>query len=92
MIVAATEWVGFLSGAIALGSAAIALFFLRFWRQTADRFFLLFAAAFAVFAGNRVVLLVQRGHGDEGTWAYLIRLVAFLLILAAIVDKNRESR
>jgi hypothetical protein len=92
VIVAATEWVSFSSGGIALGSAAIALFFLRFWRQTADRFFLLFAAAFAVLAANRIVLLVQRGHGDEGTVTYLIRLIAFLLILGAIVDKNRESR
>jgi hypothetical protein len=92
MLAAATPWVTFGSGAVALGSAAIALFFLRFWRQSHDRFFLLFAAAFAVFAANRVVLLVQRSHGDEGVWAYLIRLVAFGLILAAIVDKNRESR
>ena len=82
----------FVAGASAALAGAASVFFLRFWRGTGDRFFLLFAAAFAVFAGNRVVLLVQRGHGDEGTWAYLIRLVAFLLILAAIVDKNRESR
>ena len=92
MLVATTAWVTFTSGAVAFGSAAIGLFFLRFWRQSHDRFFLLFAAAFVVFAANRVVLLVQRQHGEEGVWAYLIRLVAFLLILGAIVDKNRESR
>jgi hypothetical protein len=92
MLLATTAWVTFTSGAVAFGSAAIGLFFLRFWRQSHDRFFLLFAAAFVVFAANRVVLLVQRQHGDEGVLAYLIRLAAFLLILGAIVDKNRESR
>jgi hypothetical protein len=90
-MVAASSWVTFTSGGIALGSAAIALFFLRFWRQSHDRFFALFAAAFLVFAANRVVLLVERSRGDEGTAAYLIRLGAFVLILAAIVDTNRRD-
>jgi hypothetical protein len=91
VLVASTEWVNFTSGAVALGSFAIALFFLRFWRQTHDRFFALFAATFVLFGVNRIVLLVERSHGSESVGAYLIRLAAFGLILLAIVDKNRRG-
>lgn len=91
MILAEAASVSFLSGVVALGSAAIALFFVRFWRATGDRFFALFALAFVVFAANRVVLLFERTHGGEGVDAYLLRLAAFALILVAIVDKNRGS-
>lgn len=91
MILAQAASVSFLSGAIALGSAAIALFFVRFWRASGDRFFALFALAFVVVAVNRVVLLAERSRGGEGVGAYLLRLAAFALILVAIVDKNRSS-
>jgi hypothetical protein len=91
MPVAASEWVTFSSGGIALGSFAIALFFLRFWRQTDDRFFALFATAFVLFGVNRIVLVVERSHGSEGAGAYGIRLAAFVVILLAIVDKNRRD-
>src|SRR3569832_232333 len=37
-----------LSGAVAMASFATTLFFLKFWRQTSDSFFLLFALAFAI--------------------------------------------
>jgi hypothetical protein len=84
--------VTFASGAVALGAAAVALFFARFWRESGDRFFALFSLAFLVFAANRVVLLFERSHGSEGITAYLIRLAAFVLILLAILDKNRASR
>lgn len=80
----------FLSGASFLAAVAIALFFLRFWRETGDRFFALFALAFAVFSANRVALtFVDAEDEATRTWIYVVRLVAFLLIIAAIVEKNR---
>lgn len=91
MILADAAAVTFASGAVALGAAAIALFFARFWRESGDRFFAIFALAFLVFAVNRVVLLFERQHGGEGVEAYLIRLAAFVLILLAILDKNRRD-
>lgn len=82
--------VTFVAGASAAASLVIALFFVRFWRTTGDRFFALFALAFAIFAGNRIALSsVAREHD---TWIYGLRLVGFLLIAAAIVDKNRAPR
>ena len=81
----------FLVGFTAMGCFVAALFFVRFWRATGDRFFALFALAFALFGANRVVL----GFLNEGNEArpaiYVVRLLAFLVIVAAIVDKNRAG-
>lgn len=76
-------------GAIAAGSATAALFFLRFWRQTRDRFFLLFAAAFALEAVDRVGLAVIPYAAEDEPMFYIVRLLAYGLILVAIWQKNR---
>ncbi len=79
----------FISGLLVAGYAVSALFFLRFWKQSRDRLFLLFAAAFGLLTVQRAALAAwERGTADT-TWLYGLRLLAFLLILAAIVDKNR---
>lgn len=90
-LLAATAGVTFASGCVALGSAAVGAFFARFWRDTGDRFFALFALAFGLLAANRIVLLFERSRGGEGIGAYLIRLAAFAVILVAILDKNRAA-
>ena len=84
--------IDFLSGASLLASAAIALFFGRFWRDTGDRFFALFSLAFVVFALNRLALVLIDREDESSVWVYAARLVAFLLIIVAIVDKNRPRR
>jgi hypothetical protein len=80
-----------LAGASVLASAAIALFFLRFWQQTRDRLFLIFALAFAVFAVNRVLLSVLDDQSEAQTIVYLARALTFALIALAIVDKSRPE-
>jgi hypothetical protein len=82
----------FLYGATAMASLVAGLFFLRFWRDTRDRFFLYFAVAFGVEGLNRSVLGLSTVSKETEPFFYLIRLLAFLLILAAIVDKNRKKR
>jgi hypothetical protein len=48
--------------------------------------------SFFVEAANRLVLALS-GHPNEGSPIfYCIRLLAYLLIIAAIVDKNRVER
>jgi hypothetical protein len=79
-------------GAIALGSIAVSLFFFRFWKSTHDRFFLLFALSFLIEGVNRIVLYESVGLSEDAPIYYLIRLVAYGLILAAIIDKNRGPR
>lgn len=81
----------FLSGAISAGYAVAALFFLRFWRQSRDRLFVYFAVAFALLAVQRTALAWAVLHGSDTLIYYALRLAAFLLILIAIVDKNRKS-
>ena len=81
----------FLSGASVVASAGIALFFLRFWRRSDDRLFGIFALAFAVFGVNRGVLLLVGDDDESAAYVYLVRLAAFLLILLAIIDRNRRD-
>jgi len=82
----------FLGGAVTMGFVVAALFFMRFWRKTADRFFLLFAVAFALLALNQA-LAQWIGAADERVgYTYLLRVLAFLVILGAIVAKNVAAR
>ncbi len=81
--------IDFLSGVVAMGYAVAALFFLRFWRSTHDRLFGLFAASFGILALHRVALLVIDSTSEHQPMVYTARLVAYLLIVFAILDKNR---
>jgi hypothetical protein len=80
----------FIMGAIAMASAIVALFFLRFWRDTGDRLFLIFGLAFLLLGITRLGLVLSREHTEGETSLYWVRLAAFLLILGAIIDKNRR--
>lgn len=77
------------SGLLVMGYAVAGLFFLRFWRETRDRLFGIFAGAFWLLALQRLLLALFQNPNDEQVWLYGIRLLAFVLILYAIVDKNR---
>jgi len=79
-------------GAIAAGLVFAGLFFFRFWRQTRDRFFLLFAASFWLEAVNRVALGLLEHANEQEPLFYIVRLVAYGLILVAIWQKNRGRR
>jgi len=78
----------YLSGAVTLGYLVAALFFARFWKRTRDRLFVAFAIAFVLLALNQA-LAQWLGAADERVgYTYLLRVLGFVLILAAIVDKN----
>lgn len=81
----------FVGGMIAMGYCAAALFFLRFWRRTRDRLFAIFAAAFVLLALQQLGLAISGRPTEGSAFLYLPRLIAFLLILYAIVDKNRKK-
>jgi hypothetical protein len=80
-----------LLGAIAMASFVAGLFFIRFWKTTGDQFFFLFAVAFWIEAVNRVLLALVDVSEDFPV-LYLIRLLAFSLILFAIINKNRPVK
>jgi hypothetical protein len=79
----------FLTGAIAAASFVIALFFLRFWRNTRDSFFLLFALSFALEGADRAASTFLQLE-DSNPALYGVRLLAYALILVAIWQKNRR--
>jgi hypothetical protein len=80
-----------MSGAIVTGYLVTGLFFLRYWRQSGDRLFAIFAAAFWLLAVQRLALALTTQYFEDVTWLYGVRLVAFVLILLAIIDKNRSA-
>lgn len=81
-----------LAGAIAMASLTIALFFLRFWRSSSDRFFLYFALSFAIEGLHRIYAVLRDQNGEDSPLHYLIRLLAYGLILWAILEKNLPRR
>jgi len=86
-----------LYGALFMAALAVGLFFHRFWRASRDRLFLLLALAFWMLAAERVgAMILPMSFGptaEEGRpWIFLLRLVAFLLIILGILDKNRGAR
>ncbi|WP_296949473.1 DUF5985 family protein [uncultured Massilia sp.] len=81
-----------ITGAIAMGSIVIALFFLRFWRSARDRFFLYFALSFGIEGVHRIVTALTYDEHEDSPWHYLVRLLAYGLILWAILEKNLPAR
>jgi hypothetical protein len=83
--------VEFFSGAVATTYLLAAGFFLRFWKRTRYPLFRTFAGAFLLLGANQVIVSVL-GNTDERTgYAYLLRVVGFVLILFAIVRKNVKA-
>ena len=80
----------FLSGAVTLGFLLCGLHFLRFWKRSRDRLFLAFAFAFWLLGLNQALLALANIPVEERSWLYLLRLAAFVLIIAAIAAKNRK--
>jgi 1-deoxy-D-xylulose 5-phosphate reductoisomerase len=82
----------FLAGAVTLGYVVAAAFFLRFWRRTHDRLFLAFGAAFLLMALNQLLATVLGAADERTVFTYLLRILGFILIIAAIIDKNLQRR
>ena len=81
----------FLQGICATGAWAGGVFFFRFWRHSHDRLFAYFGAAFWLLALSWTLLALVDPTEEARPYIYAIRLVAFLLIIGGIVDKNRGS-
>jgi len=82
----------FLLGAIMVAEFVAALIFLRFWRRTHDRLFAFFAGAFALEGISRICMSATDPYDEGGTLVYVIRIVAYALIVVAIAGKNRSKR
>ncbi|HEX8711886.1 MAG TPA: DUF5985 family protein [Terracidiphilus sp.] len=79
---------GFLLGVIATAALIAALFFFVYWRRSRDILFLTFAVSFAMQSFNEVTLLGSSNPSSPSFSFYVVRLVAFLILLAGILTKN----
>lgn len=82
----------FLGGVIAMGLLVASAFFLRFWIRTRDRLFIFFSAAFALMALNQALVITLSVPREEQSPIYLLRLLAFVLIIAGVLQKNAPRR
>ena len=78
----------FVRGVIAMGFVVAAGFFFRFWRDTRERLFAFFGVAFLLLATNRWLLSIYHDERNFHPALYGVRLLAFLILLLAIVEKN----
>lgn len=83
---------GFLLGIIATSSVMAGIFFLKFWKHTRDFLFVAFAIAFIIEGLSRASVLLLAKPNEGSPWIYLVRLLASLLILVAILKKNYSRR
>jgi hypothetical protein len=81
----------FLGGAVAMGFAVAALFFLKFWRRTREVLFLAFAASFLLLGVTQALLTLAEIPVEERSALFLLRLAAFLIILGALWWQNRRG-
>lgn len=79
----------FLYGAVVMGFAVASLLFLSYWRRTQQRLFLTFAASFFLLGVNYLWLAVTQIPVEERSPLFLIRLLAFALLIVGIVQSNR---
>lgn len=82
----------FLWGAIAASAVVIAVRFAWFWRNTHDYLFMLFALAFFSLGLHWILLEALHPADEVRHWFYLLRLLAYVLIAAAIAAKNLERK
>jgi hypothetical protein len=80
--------IDFLGGLIAATFLVCALFFLRFWSRTRDGLFAAFAFTFFLLALGQTLTTVLNLAPEERTWIFLTRLLAFAVLIVAIVRKN----
>jgi hypothetical protein len=82
----------FMRGALAMASATAGLFFVRYWRETSDRLFLFFVAAFWLLAAHWAALAIVAPPVETRHQLFVVRLAAFVCLIVGILDKNRRSR
>ncbi|MBS0298073.1 MAG: hypothetical protein JSR45_17365 [Proteobacteria bacterium] len=83
--------IAFLGGMIAMGYVVAGLFFFRFWRRTRDALFVVFSLAFCLMGANQALVTLTAGEEENKGELYLMRLLAFVLIVVGVLRKNFEK-
>jgi len=85
------EHVTFLQGICVTGAWVSGLFFVRFWRESRDALFGFFGAAFWLLALSWALLALFSPTEEARPYIYGLRLIAFSLMIAGMIVKNRET-
>lgn len=72
----------FFAGMITMGYLVASAFFLRFWVRTSDGLFIALARFLLLAISSALTSLLSLPF-EERSWLYLIRLSAFLLLIAS---------
>ncbi len=85
----------FFAGIFVATFAIAGLFFLKFWKASRDPFFLHFVIFCWMICLERITAVVLEitqqslsANSETLIWVYVIRLLAFAVILSAILKKN----
>jgi hypothetical protein len=81
----------FVTGATVMACLVAVLFFARFWRHTREPLFAWFAVAFGLMGLNWQLLALVGPTDEFRPYLYLLRLAAYAMIIAAVVQKNRPK-
>ena len=85
------DYVIFLQTVAATCAGISGLFFLRFWRTSRDPLFVFFSAAFWLIALSWALLALFSPQEETRPYLYVLRLVAFSLMIVGIITKNAKS-
>jgi len=80
----------FLYGGLTMLCFIAGVIFVGYSRQHRDRFFLWFAVAFWCLGASWGIHVFDAIPADETPYGYLVRLLGYVLIIVAILDKNRR--
>lgn len=85
------DLVSLLQAVSATAAVINGVFFWRFWRETQDQLFGMFACAFWLLAASWALLALFDPTGEALPYVYGLRLLAFVLIIGGIVRKNKRT-
>jgi hypothetical protein len=80
----------FLLGVLAMGDLIAAMFFVKYWIRTKDRFFFYFIVSFGLEVVCRYLLMYTTFNTESEPLVYSLRLLSYAVILVGIADKNRN--
>lgn len=82
----------FMWGVLATGCLMVAIFFVHYWRSSRERLFVYFSAAFGLMTVQWVASALSGTDEEHHAYLLILRILAFICIIAGIVDRNRRDR
>ncbi len=81
----------FLSGVVTCGYLVAAGLFFTLWRRRADSLVRAFAIALLLLALNQVLVAALVTASEPSSFSYALRVLGFVIILGALVERNASS-